>query len=130
MSTKKKDEDLTNEEWKEKFAKHLLAVTFKCIEEEEKARGVEFADGLAVSFVAGFTGALIYHILNRQHPDNTKVKKELYNFVSTNYSDIKLKVENAVAAGFTGALSSYSGKQVEYYCQVKVVPEPANTLAC
>lgn len=127
--TKKKDDDLTQEEWQEKFSTHLLKVVFKCIADEEKNRGEEFADNLGTAFIAGFVGSLVHHVLARRPPVGTS-KQKTYEYVAAQYADIKSNIEGAVAAGFSGSLSKYSGKEVEYYCQVKIVPEPINKLAC
>ena len=56
-------------------------------------------------------------------------KQEQYEWAHGSYTDAKTRIQDAVAAGFQGAMEIYSGVHTEYYCQVKVVPEPTNKLS-
>lgn len=37
---------------------------------------------------------------------------------------IKGTMQEAVSAGFSGGMSAFAGKDIEYYCQIKEVPMP------
>lgn len=114
-------------EWKEAFSQHLIDVIFKCLLEEEKERGVAFSQGVAISFLSRFIGGLVYNTLDHSTRSIQKLDltgKEQFDYTSKQYTEIKLSVENAVAAGFQGAMTTYSKMPIDFYCQVKTVPEP------
>lgn len=77
---------------------------------------------LHVNFIARFIGAYVYQAL-MQKPEKACGKEELLKFTKENFKASKQAVQDAVSAAFSGAMSAFSGKDIEYYCQVKVVPE-------
>lgn len=77
---------------------------------------------LHVNFIARFIGAYVYQAL-MQKPEKPCSKDDLLKFTRENFKASKQAIQDAVSAAFTGAMNTFSGKTVEYYCQVKVVPE-------
>jgi len=67
----------------------------------------------------------VYAELN-ERDKSLKTKEEMLNFAMKNFAALKVSIQESVAAGFQGAVSTFSGQQVDYYCQVKPIPEPIN----
>jgi len=110
-------------QWADEFSQMLVDETFKLLDAQTK-NGKAATKEVASIFVARFTGVLLYRTLTDSN--DIKDKNELYLHTSKNFSDLKSKLQDAVAAGFSGAMSKFTKKHVEYYCQVKPVPEPIN----
>ena len=78
-------------------------------------------------FLAKFSGAVIYEALKEKPIKEFKTKDDYVKFTMKNFQEVKEKVQEAIAAAFTGAMNTYAGKNmVEYYCQVKTIPAAAN----
>lgn len=58
-----------------------------------------------------------------------KSVEELHKLTQDSFATMKFSIQEAVALGFTDAMSSYAGKHLEYFCQVKTVPEPTGKVA-
>lgn len=84
---------------------------------------------LSMTFLASFIGSIVYAVL-KEKPVKSKDMKDALDFTANNFLELKIGMQNAMAAGFQGAMQEYSGKSVEYYCQVKTVPEPVNKQPC
>lgn len=110
----------------EDLAQQLVCETFKLLDILEKQSG---AGQLPSKFLACFIGALVFRQLSAKLPSSMG-QEEKYKIACKNFTNVKSAAQDAVAAGFSGAMSSYSGMSVEYYCQVKAVPEAANKEPC
>jgi hypothetical protein len=66
----------------------------------------------------------------QEKPSGKPSKEEHYAFTSKNFQFIKGDIQNMVAEGFNKALNKFSGKDPDYYCQIKPFPEPKNKLVC
>lgn len=109
MSTKVQ----TLEEWTLAFVKASVLEIVKVIAEEERNLGPKYAGHLFSSFLASYIGALVYKPLSEGHTSN-----------SIYFTRVKSLIQEAVSAGFTGAVEQGTGNRTDYYCQVKVVPQP------
>lgn len=91
---------------------------FKMIE-RQTGTNKEAAKYIQAMFVSRFVQMVVASALE----ENKHVSdKELLKVMS----ETKMALQNAVAAGFQNAMTEFSGRQVEYYCQIKVVPEPVS----
>lgn len=117
------------DKWKDEFSQHLIEVIFKSLLMEEQERGVVFSQDIAVTFLARYIGGLIYNALEHKPTGFSGLTgKEQFDYISEQYADLKRRVEDAVAAGFQGAMSTYSKMPVDFYCKIKAVEEPASKL--
>lgn len=113
------------ESWCEGIATKAALDIYYLFEEQSEDVGVENHRTMMITFLAGFISAVIYRSLAVIPADLTNKKaKEAY--VEASFADMKGQIMEAVAAGFTGGVKSWSGQTVDYYCQVKVTPEPTN----
>lgn len=124
----KDDSSLQN--YKEQMSKHMVTEVLQFLEKQKQDHGIEVSKQLSISFLACVLGALIMQVLNEKPKKKGYTGTELYNFTSKNFATYKLEIQDAVAAGFQGAFNTFSGRTVEYYCQVKPVSEPVNKRPC
>jgi lantibiotic modifying enzyme len=57
-------------------------------------------------------------------------KKEQMKEVFNNFSVLKEQCEQNVANSFSMAMRRYAGQNIDYYCLIKRVTEPMNTIPC
>lgn len=110
------------------LARALASNYFATVQEHKRTYGVESAHDLSSAFIACVVAGMAYRVLSEEpkRADKAAMEKSLV----VNYTTLKGSVCNAVAAGFTGAMSKWAKKSVEYYCQVKLVPKPTSKLPC
>lgn len=116
-------------EWCEDFSRKAAIDVYTMFEEERDKVGAENHRHLTVTFLAGFVSALVYRSL-ANIPDSIKSDEERCQYANDSFSDLKMRIQEAVASGFSGGMRTWSGRTVDYYCQVKVVPEPKNKDFC
>jgi flagellar motor component MotA len=110
----------------DQLAATLVTETYKLID----AQGNALSGKIAVMFLARFTGMLIYRSLAAPAPDSCKTKEEKYNFTSQNFAKVKQATQEAIAAAFSGAMHTFVGKPMEYYCLIKPVGPAVNKEPC
>lgn len=120
------------EDWRCKLSKEITEEILKIVDREQDSLGREFALSLISTFMATFISAVVYQALSEEvkNSKNEVDKKKTYDKVYKNLSDMKEGMQDAIAAGFQGAMSTFSGKPIEYYCQIKTIPEPMNKKPC
>lgn len=109
----------------DQLAATLVTETYKLID----AQGA-ISSKIAIMFLARFVGTLLYRSLAAPSPDSCKTKEAKSNFTLQNFAKVKAAVQEAIAAGFSGAMHTYVGEPMEYYCQVKPVGPPVNKEPC
>lgn len=106
----------------EDMANLLTIENFKIIDGKMSAYTSREARYVAATLISRFIGALVYRTLSEPQTLN-KTSKEHEDFVMKNTAELKTQIQNAVSAGFQNAMTAFSGENIEYYCQIKVVPE-------
>lgn len=111
-------------------SRKMVTDVLDAINTQARIHGKEFGSDLSIHFVACYFGAVAFNTLNYQ-PREKVTKEKMYDIVSTKYRELKIRMSEAVASGFTGAMRTHTGKQeLEYYCVVKPVPPVANKKPC
>lgn len=110
----------------EDLAELLTAENFRIIESRLRAYGSREIRYAASTVLCRFVGALVYKTLVEQ-PAINQTKPDHEAYVLKNTAELKAQLQDAVALGFQHAMSAFSGQTIEYYCQIKVVPEPNNS---
>ena len=54
--------------------------------------------------------------------------EEAYKNVSKDFLEMKSSIQETIGQSFHSALSTFSGRPVDYYCQINIVPDPINKL--
>lgn len=118
------------EEWSLKYSKYLTSEIFRIMDSQLKEKETGVAQGVLINFLASYIGTLVYRSLT-DFPEGLQEDKEaLYESTMESYGELKQDIQNAIAVGFHEAMSTYANKYVEYYCEVKIVPEPVNKHPC
>lgn len=105
------------EAWQREFSEHVVKEVFRLISAEEKNFGPEFAQEAAMTILASYICTFVF---NGKQAESTH----------KHFGAIREAVENAVAAAFSGALSTLHNRDVEFYCLIRPVPVPANSIPC
>lgn len=113
----------------ETFAKHLASENMKLM----KARGGKYQRDvqtlLMVTFINKMAELMLTDILEEK-PKELIDKQEVEKYIGENYIIARQMLQEGLADAFGTALSDYSGRKAEYYCQIRPVPSPLNKLPC
>lgn len=63
-------------------------------------------------------------------PEENMTREQHFQFTQRNFQEIKQRVQESVSAGVQEALESYSGKRIDYICQIVPMPPPINVIPC
>jgi len=102
----------------------LVKETYKIIDGHAKDTGA--GRSMAIMFLARFAGTVLYRSLTEEPPATVVGKENIAQYTITNFAKTKLLVQEAVSAAFSGAMNTYTGQPIEYYCQVKPVGPALN----
>lgn len=114
-------------DWMEGFSDLMAVELVKLIDAQGVNNGPEITQAIISHFLSSFTALTVLKCLGEK-PSSGKGSEEEYQLASTRFLAHKILIQEAVAAAFSGALSEFTGRNVEYYCQIKLVPEPINDL--
>ena len=120
-----KSKKLQPPDFTQKLSKFMVQETFRILEFQEKEKGIEFYRVLSQQYLAKMIAAIVFKSL-KDRPEHIKNNEEMADYSVKNFKDLKNEIQEAVAQGFQGAMSTYSGNHVEYYCQIKILPETKN----
>lgn len=116
----KKYRDAWGSELCDTISKEVMALLYA----EEKKYGVAFSESVGITIIARLVSTLYFNALTPTAEQEKLSDVELEKIVSTRANTMKLALQDSIAAGFAGAMEMFSGRSIEYYCQVKPVPEP------
>ncbi len=115
------------QEYSEGLAQAITDDVYKVI--DNSAGGNRYTENYLVAmFVSRLIGEMVHRTLAERSTLNIS-HKDQEDLMMKNMSELKMAVQNAVAAGFQNAMSNFLGRPVEYYCQIKPVPEPVSNAA-
>lgn len=84
---------------------------------------------LAARFVGYFVEFIVKETL--MHKTILKfTKNQQYEFATQNFRELKKDLEQEIAFGMARAMSEMGGSEIEYYCQIKLVPEVKTKYEC
>ena len=121
MSKKKNFQSQTD--FVDEFSEVLVVETFKLM----AAKGKTVGNDIALAFLSKFVGVYIHQALSDPGVDLI-TSQEKYEHAAECFKQAKEDVTHMVAVGVGGAMKAFSGKDVEYYCTLRVMPEPVNKL--
>lgn len=95
----------------------LVESTFKILSKnQDKNVSVE------LQFVCLFIKAMVESVLNDPGDVNAS-KRRQYEYMKDNFESMKRGIQNAVALAFQIPMQSFSKSDVEYYCQIRTIPD-------
>lgn len=77
-------------------------------------------------FLSKYTAQIVYETLSEAAPPDCTDLNKRYELTADKFKTVKASVQDAVSAAFSGAMRKFSGKEVDYFCQIKTVPPVAN----
>lgn len=128
---KSKEDQVDTDKWQLEFTEAIVMEAYHLIKQQEEIYGIEFADSLRLSIIASFVSTFIYEVLSST---GDEVKSSgLITAVDIKHSvftDAKEALEIAVGSGVEGAVKAWSGKDIQYYCEIAPEPVPLNIEPC
>lgn len=128
-NTKKTKEILTLDQWAEDFSISVSQEIYRTLDGIEKEKQGKLHTKLPLAFLSRFVAITVYKTLTAR-PAHIKDNNAAYEYTLKEFNELKVATANAVASGFTAAMQQYSGKEVDYMCLIKLMPEPVNTKPC
>ena len=113
---------MSSEEVVAALASSLATDISRLIDNHVKDLGPEAPIYFSSQFVAAFVTARACSAL--MVPEGVAREVDQYAIVSKNFENFKMAVQEATSSGFSAAMSHFSGRTAEYYCQINLVPEP------
>lgn len=123
--TKQSKQLATIEEWCEKFTSDLATEVYYALEDQLEMVGDDAYNAMLAQFLSGYVATICYRSLACM-PEDLVDKKEQYEYAKKSFAAMKTRIQDAVSSGVSGGMKTWSGRMVDYYCQIKVVPEPVN----
>ncbi len=115
---------LSTEEAIASLSSDLALEVLRMIDDLRSKGGDAVAQAVTVDFLAAFTTASVVRALG--DVSTAQSSRAQYEAASARFLAHKNAVQEAVAAGFQSAMSTFSGTAVEYYCMIKMVPDPVS----
>lgn len=130
MKIPKQSKELASlDEWCEKFTQDLATEVYHALEDNLEFVGEKAYLNMLAQFLSGYVAAITYRSLAAM-PESIVDRKEQCKYAENSFRDMKTRICNAVSAGVSGGMKTWSGQEVDYYCLIKVVPEPASKEIC
>ena len=104
------------------FVRNIVEESFRLLDayyQEDKTQH------LRLKFLTMMLSQVILDSLSFK-PDAPCSREELYEYTKRNFEKIKLDLQTLIAVSFEQALLKYSGKFIEYFVQIRPVPEPVS----
>lgn len=124
MSNKTRILDIN--EWIDNYSTFMADEALKLLQAQGEKKGPEVHRALLIHFLARVLTNAVFNVLHERPKSETATKKEILEHNKKNFSEFKEQVQDMVALSFQTAMSHYGGKTMEYYCQIRPVPEPVN----
>ena len=118
---------VTMEEWIKNTSYRLVQQNFDIVKEFAKNYELVVLNKLMSVFVGHLIEVTVSYTLNENLPDLLD-KTGKYERVSKNFKDLKAMMQIHVADGFSKALNEFADQNCEYYCEIKLSPEPTSRL--
>lgn len=112
--------------WIESFSAFMADETLKVLRANCAKRGPDVSRALCIHFLARVLSSTVLDTLH-ERMENPQSEAEALRFNQKQFAELKIQVQDAVALSFQTAMSHYTGRQVEYYCTIKPVPDPVNS---
>jgi len=112
--------------WLDLLSERAVEQIFDAFAAKAEAHGQEFVNDLYLKFLENYTAYLVFQTLKAKPQDD----KDRETFVLENFAALKIRAQDAVAFGFGNAMTAFTKNNVDYYCQIKIVPPAANKEPC
>lgn len=107
--------------WIDSYSTYMADEALKLLRAKGDRKGPEVYRALCLNFIMKILGSVILETL-QERPANVKDNEEMIEYNKKVFGELKMSTQDVVAMAFHTALSHYSGKNVDYFCTIKVVP--------
>jgi hypothetical protein len=130
MKRKKKNHEMvvSLDEWVDNFTSYIAAENIKLIRSYGADKGDKALKKLYVSFLKNYLENVVLGVLT-DYPKEMMDDREIYEYVSGHFKDLKYNIQIEIADAFNDAMAKFSGHYMDYYCEIKPVPEPVSDKA-
>jgi|SRR5579859_1720362 len=126
MFNKKNTVKITLKEWIDNISSSYAQETIKILFSLMKTEDLYIKNAILSSFIGQLVKSSLNNTFYELTPDLIETNSNADNAIK-HFNNLKHSIEEDVAKAFTQALSEYSGISTEYYCQIRLVPEPKST---
>lgn len=108
-------------------AEHICNLVFGLLDTDKETAAL-----IGDKFLARFIALSVHKTLDAPLPKELKSKNERIKRMQERLRMIKSRIQDSVAVGFQSAISQYTanGEVLEYYVQIKEMPEPVTKYSC
>lgn len=114
-------------DWAHGLSEAMVNEAMKTLESETDVSS-EAIKEVSKVFLSKFIGVILFKTLHEAANEKPESKNTQYQHTMNKYAEMKIRIQDAVAAGFQGAMSTFAKKDVDYYCVVKALAEPPTNL--
>lgn len=115
--------------WVEDYAKFIADESLKLVKAVASPKSEAIVKKLSRQFLGFYVESLVYDSLMEYKIKNLKGEKA-YQYSLQELAQVKTDIQDQIAKAFENSFKRYAGQFVEYYVQIKVVPEPKNKEVC
>ena len=109
---------IVSNSWLEEYGEFIAQESYKLI----KQVGQNGHKKLSTRFLKFYVNLILKNAL-LEHTKMPLSQDEAYRLTIHNFQQIKEQIQTEISLAFEKALSDFSGRNMEYYCQIKPVPE-------
>ena len=109
--------------WIDEHAAVMAKENIKILKMVTKNKGFNATNGLITRFLGEYVSQMLNHVLDISELADLD-EEEQYEVVSNRFASMKLEIQNEVADAFKVTLYQHSGKSIDYYVSINLVPEP------
>lgn len=120
---------LTVKDYIVKSSREMTRELVKFTVKFEKEVGAETGGLLVEAFLRDFVGALVYQALTVV-PKGQRSGKESLETTRKAFNVTKAMIQDTIGDAFSDAMLEFSGRHLDYFCEVSPVPESVNDLPC
>lgn len=118
------------EGWISDFCKSTVSKLLYEVAKESEKRDVDYSVDIKIHLISTLIGVTLYSHLRDFSLDKTINSKDKEKKLIKEYTMLKALIQSSIGNGFSGAMSTFSGKQADYYCLIKPVPPAINKQPC
>ncbi len=116
------------EEWINNTSQSLVMQNFDIIKEFSKNHELAVLNKLLAVFIQQFIEISVTNTLGA-HEEEFVTKEQRYSYVTENFNNLKQLLQAHIGDAFTKSMNEFSLQELEYYCQIKLVPEQKSLLS-
>ncbi len=110
-------------EWIESTAVFMADNAAKMLREKGYRYGSEVFKALSVLFLARVMTATVIEVTH-DIPENITTSAEASRYAKKQFLSVKSDIQDIVGMAFTTATAAALAKPVDFYCEIKIVPDP------